>query len=238
MGLDIYFYKVKDRKSWQDYVMAVTAYDKFTDSLWKKYKAKAEAAYNKWNDWHENLINKLENKEITDIEFSIEIEKSPYDYKVTDFASPEEYETYSLLEAECDMAEKTCQKTELANLYMRKQYWFIQYCYNKFQNYLIFNDDYKAMVLDNENHYYDMILMKNDISYIIDKLTDIVNKSSTGEIDRTYFDSVFLIYQEYVHFARPDWNYKYDTIKYYLDEFKKTYDEMSDEEIIWVHEWW
>lgn len=259
MGLDIYFYKAKDKESWFKYVCATRAYDKFTSSLWDKYEKETEEAYNKWVGWQEELFAKRDADKITEAEFNLEYEKQPYAYALTDFMTTEELAEYTKLEQGMNIAKDECGKTEIDTLYMRKQYWFIQYCYNKFKDFMVKEKRYDGKVLADE-HFYDMILSKHDIKSIIDKLeflsqtpkdrltSSVVKYFSLDShrdeikevkyIDNDYFELVFPRYTEYVHSYRDDQEYSIDMVKRYLDEFKNVYDNMAEAEIIWVDESW
>lgn len=284
MGLDVYCYKIKDKNEWKKYVKAANEFNDYSCFLWKKYKTETNEAYNKWDKWYNDLIDKYENNEISDDEFNTELEKEPYRYSILDFVTSDEQLKYKLLMSAKDAV--NCEKTKIDELYMRKQYWFIQYCYHKFEQYLIDDDELKLKVLDNDNHYYDMLLNKEDIADIIDKLTAIVNncnslmnineikdiinkvkidcydydkfietKESTkynklavsfdpkdkhidGIVDVNFVDSLFPVYKDYVHSYRPSWNYIVHRFSYYLEEWKKVYDEMTEEQYIWINESW
>lgn len=282
MGLDVYCYKIKDKIGWKKFANANKEFEVYSSWLWTKYKNELDIAYNKWQAWYDDLINKYENNIISEDEFNEESAKDTYKYSVLDFTSSEESLKYRILLAAQEAA--MVEKEELENLYMRKQYWFIQYCYYKFKEYLIDDDVLNVKVLDEDIHYYDIFLNKEDIADIIDKLTAIVNncnvlindsdiinvvnkvkidqydmiieteeltkynklainynpknKQIEGIVGVNLVDSLFPIYKDYAHSCRPGWNYNAHTFKYYLEEWKKVYDEMINEEFIWICESW
>ena len=286
MGLDVWCYKIKNKDSLEKYKKINKEYDDYCDFLWKKYDKETIAAYNKWNAWKDELETKLEENKISLQKYEKEIKKDPYHYTITDFTTSDEKLKYELLIASEASAKQACGMEEIENLYMRKQYWFIQHCYHKFDEYMTVDERFKCKALDNENHYYDMVLTKDDVNEIILKLGEIIgrsyelindkevknvidsmnksqmgynsiidieildchkkiavtlswpNKEFEGIIDVEHFNSVFPIYKEYVHSARLDTNYDYDDIVRYYDEWRKLYDTMKTDELIWVHEWW
>lgn len=284
MGLDVWCYKVKDKEAWRKSVAAKEVFEKYSNELWNRYSEEASAAYKKWNRWYNDLIEKVDQNIITDEEYNAELEKDPYKYSVIDFATSDEKLKYQLLKNDLNIA--LYEPEEIKDLYMRKQYWFIQYCYHKYDQYMIKEERFDSRVLDNENHYYDMILNKDDVADVIHKLTLIVDsctalmnnedvkkfiasldlkqidydsiiestdlkicsklavnlegedKHLVGLVNIDYVDSIFPIYEEYVHSYRPAWNYCAKSFKYYLDKWKDVYKDMTEDELIWVHEWW
>lgn len=284
MGLDVWCYKVKDKEAWRKSVAAKEVFEKYSNELWNRYSEETSAAYKKWNRWYNDLIEKVDQNIITDEEYNTELEKDPYKYSVIDFATSDEKLKYQLLKNDLNIA--LYEPEEIKDLYMRKQYWFIQYCYHKYDQYMIKEERFNSRVLDNENHYYDMVLNKDDVADVIHKLTLIVDsctalmnnedvkkfiasldlkqidydsviestdlkicsklavnlesedKHLVGLVNTDYVDSIFPIYEEYVHSYRPAWNYCAKSFKYYLDKWKDAYKDMTEDELIWVHEWW
>lgn len=284
MGLDVWCYKVKDKDAWRKSIVTKTALEDYSRELWNRYYEETNAAYKKWSRWYNDLIEKYDRNLITDEEYENEMKKDPYGYTVTDFATSDEKLKYQLLKNESDIA--LYEPEELKDLYMRKQYWFIQYCYHKYDQYMIKEDRFDGKVLDSEKHYYDMVLNKDDVADIISRLTKIVDncnelmnnedvkkfiaslnlkqinydsvmestdlkicsklavnlkgedKHLAGLVNTDYVDSIFPIYEEYVHSYRPPWNYSMESFKYYLDKWKEVYKDMNKDELIWVHEWW
>ncbi len=284
MGLDVWCYKVKDKEAWRKSVAAKEEFEKYSNELLDRYSEEATAACKKWNRWYNDLIEKVDQNIITDEEYNTEIEKDPYKYTVTDFATSDEKLKYQLLKNDLNIA--LYEPEEIKDLYMRKQYWFIQYCYHKYDQYMIKEERFSSRVLDNENHYYDMVLNKDDVADIISRLTKIVDncnelmnnedvknfitslnlkqidydsviestdlkicsklavnlegedKHLVGLVNTDYVDSIFPIYEEYVHSYRPAWNYSVESFKYYLDKWKDVYKDLTENELIWVHEWW
>jgi len=266
MGLDVYFYKIKNRSTWKTYKNTSKEYDDYSDFLWTKYDKETTKAYNKYRKWYDNLEERYDSKKITAEQFDKEVNESKYTYQLTDFVSSDEKLKYNLLKSENDKAKNDCWNIELEGLYMRKQYWFIQYCYNKFRNYMTDNERFDGKILS-DDHYYDVTLTKEDIKDIIGKLEQLVNcpedkkiiadekyvdlkellsgNANNAEkthkvkyIDSEYFNSIFPIYNEFVHSARPNWNYQYDTIEFYLNKFTDVYNQMDDENLIFVSESW
>ena len=180
MGLDVWCYKIKNKDTLENYKKVHKEYDDYCDFLWKKYDKETTDAYNKWNDWQSELETKLAENKISLQKYQKEIEKDPYHYTVTDFATSDEKLKYELLVASEAAAKQACGMEEIENLYMRKRYWFIQYCYHKFDECMIVDERFKCKVLDNDNHYYDMALTKDDIKEVIGKLEEIIVRS--GEL--------------------------------------------------------
>lgn len=286
MGLDVWCYKIKNKDTLENYKKIHKEYNDYCDFLWKKYDKETTAAYNKWNDWQSELETKLAENKISQQKYEKEIKKDPYHYTITDFTTSDEKLKYELLIASEAAAKQACGMEEIEDLYMRKQYWFIQYCYHKFDEYMIADERFKCKALDTENHYYDMVLTKDDIKEVIGKLENIIvrsselmsnkevkkfidslditemecnnivdvnnidcckelaitltwpNKELSGIVDVEHFDSIFPIYSEYVHSARPAWNYDFDDIARYYNNFKNLYNGMKKDELILVHEWW
>ena len=284
MGLDVWCYKVKDKEAWRKSVAAKEVFEKYSNELLNRYSEEASVACKKWNRWYNDLIEKVSQDIITDEEYNAELKKDPYKYTVTDFATSDEKLKYQLLKNDSDIA--LYEPKEIEDLYMRKQYWFIQYCYHKYDQYMIKEERFDSRVLDNENHYYDMVLNKDDVADVIYRLTLIVDscaalmnnedvkkfiatlnlkqcdygsiiestelkacrklavnlegedKHLAGLVDIDYVDSIFPVYEEYVHSYRPTWNYCAKSFKYYLDKWKDVYKDMTEDELIWVHEWW
>lgn len=264
MGLDVYFYKIKNKSTWKKYKEASKEYNDYSDFLWKKYDKETTEAYKKYRKWIDDLGERLDANKITPEQYDKEVKESKYTYKLTDFVTSDEKLKYNLLESECDKAKNDCWYNEIDSLYMRKQYWFIQHCYHKFRNYLIDEERFNGKILS-DDHYYDMVLTKKDIKDIIEKLEQLINcpedKKAIADkkyvdlkdllndkpvektykvkyINSEYFDSIFPVYTKYVHSARPNWNYQYDTIEYYLKEFNNVYNQMDDENLIWISESW
>ena len=284
MGLDVWCYKVKDKDAWRKSIVAKTALEDYSRELWNRYYEQTNAAYKKWSRWYNDLIEKYDRNFITDEEYENEMKKDPYRYTVTDFATSDEKLKYQLLKNESDIA--LYEPEELKDLYMRKQYWFIQYCYHKYDQYMIKEDRFDGKVLDSEKHYYDMVLNKDDVADVIHRLTLIVDsctalmnneevkkfiatlnlkqcdydsiiestelkacrklavnlegedKHLAGLVNIDYVDSIFPVYEEYVHSYRPPWNYCVKDFEYYLDKWKIAYDGMNENDLIWIHEWW
>jgi hypothetical protein len=87
---------------------------------------------------------------------------------------------------------------------------------------------------------YDSVIESTDLK-ICDKLAvnlEGEDKHLAGLVNTDYVDSIFPIYEEYVHSYRPPWNYNLESFKYYLDKWKDVYKDMTEDELIWVHEWW
>lgn len=283
MGLDVYCYKVKNKEDWNKSVKVTKEFDAYSSILWDKYEKESKEAYKKWFDWYNGIIERYENNEISFDECNEELNKDKFNYKITDFATSDEKLKYNILLAQRDAA--VVEREEIKNLYMRKKYWFIQYCYHKFEQYLTIDEKYKAKVLADE-HYYDMLLNKDDVKDIVHKLILVVDSCSAlmsnedvkkiiskmdftkidfdtivetnelqecsklvvnlegqdkhlvGLVNVDYVDSIFPVYKEYVHSYRPSWNYCAKTFEYYLKEWQKVLDDMTDDEYIWINESW
>lgn len=90
MGLDVWCYKVKDKEAWRKSVAAKEVFEKYSNELLDRYSEEATAACKKWNRWYNDLVEKISENIITEEEYDAELEKDPYKYTVTDFATSDE----------------------------------------------------------------------------------------------------------------------------------------------------
>lgn len=257
MGLDIYCYKIKNLTTWKKYKTASIAYNTYNNDLWNKYEKETTKAYNKWCKWFNSITAKLD-KHPNDKTLKEEYEKDPYSYKLTDFTTKEETQKYTLLNKQYESAKNDCWYIEQQDLYMRKHYWFIQWVYSK-TPFKAFKHDktYNVKILEDK---YAAILTKKDIYELISKLRKVcylpdtyiytkkeqiydITAQHAVEKDVEYINEekvneIFPILDDYIHFARPDWNYCKSTFVYYLTEYEKLYNDMNDDELLFIDESW
>lgn len=237
MGLDVYAHKVKNLESYNKYLVACYNYNNYNNFLWQKYDKEVSEAYNKYCEW-ENMHQM--DKNYAD-------EDNPYSYNINTFITEEETNNDKEL-AQCkERAMKDCQYCEIESLYMRKHYWFIQYLYHKYDDKMVIQDGETVKTFTGDQ----FILTKTDLKDIIDRLQRVINESpkrlvscygdpvgDDTQVIKEVMDREFPIYINYHFSARMDWNYNYHTLNSYLNDFKKVYSEMNDEELlIYIESW-
>ena len=151
-----------------------------------------------------------------------------------------------------EFAKTNCNYHEIESLYMRKHYWFIQYLYHKYDDKMIYRDGDVVKTFSDEQ----FIITKTDLKDIIDRLQRVIDASKNNLdtyyndplayhslsyellVNKEIMDREFPIYNEYHFAARMDWNYNYNTLNSYLNDFKNVYSEMKDEELlIYIESW-
>ena len=67
MGLDIYFYTIKDKDKYRKYQAARRKYDALYDEMYKKYKEPYDAACKKWQNLRKKQQQAITIKSTTSI---------------------------------------------------------------------------------------------------------------------------------------------------------------------------
>lgn len=232
MGLDVYAHKVKNLESYNKYLSSCHNYNNYSAFLWTKYEKEVNKAYNRYCNWEAEHQN--------DPDYSLK--ENPYSYNINNFTTEEEKNNENELMTLREFAKSNCNYHEIESLYMRKQCWFIQYLYHKYDDKMIYRDGDVVKTFSGEQ----FIITKTDLKDIIDRLQRVID-ASKNNLDTYYNDSLvnkevmdreFPIYNKYIFATRMDWNYSYTTINSYLNDFKNVYSEMKDEELlIYIESW-
>lgn len=232
MGLDVYAHKVKNLESYNKYLSSCHNYNNYSAFLWTKYEKEVNKAYNRYCNWEAEHQN--------DPDYSLK--ENPYSYNINNFTTEEEKNNENELMTLKEFSKTNCNYHEIESLYMRKQCWFIQYLYHKYDDKMIYRDGDVVKTFSGEQ----FIITKTDLKDIIDRLQRVID-ASKNNLDTYYNDSLvnkevmdreFPIYNKYIFATRMDWNYSYTTINSYLNDFKNVYSEMKDEELlIYIESW-
>lgn len=242
MGLDLYAYKVKNLESYNKYLSSCHNFNNYSAFLWTKYEKEVNKAYNRYCNWEVEHQN--------DPDYSLK--ENPYSYNINNFTTEEEKNNENELMTLREFAKSNCNYHEIESLYMRKQCWFIQYLYHKYDDKMIYRDGDVVKTFSGEQFF----ITKTDLKDIIDRLQRVID-ASKNNLDTYYNDTLiddphgdellvnkevmdreFPIYNKYIFAARMDWNYNYNTLNSYLNDFKNVYSEMKDEELLVYMESW
>lgn len=244
MGLNLYAYKVKNLESYNKYLSSCHNYNNYSAFLWTKYEKEVNKAYNRYCNW--------EAEHQDDPDYSLK--ENPYSYNINNFTTEEEKNNENELMTLREFAKTNCNYHEIESLYlyMRKQYWFIQYLYHKYDDKMIYRDGDVVKTFSGEQ----FIITKTDLKDIIDRLQRVIDASKNNFdnyyndplvyhslsdellVNKEIMDKEFPIYNEYIFAARMDWNYNYNTLNSYLNDLKNIYSEMKDEELLVYIESW
>ena len=242
MGLDVYAYKVKNLESYNKYLSSCHNYNNYSAFLWTKYEKEVNKAYNRYCNWEAEHQN--------DPDYSLK--ENPYSYNINNFTTEEEKNNENELVTLREFAKTNCNYHEIESLYMRKHYWFIQYLYHKYDDKMDYRDGDVVKTFSGEQ----FIITKTDLKDIIDRLQRVIDASKNNLdtyyndplvyhslsdellVNKDVMDREFPIYNEYHFAARMDWNYNYNTLNSFLNDFKNVYSEMKDEELLVYIESW
>lgn len=239
MGLDVYAHRAKNLDLYNKFLTAQFNYNNYNDYLWQKYEKKVNEAYDKYCEWEQQHQS---DKNYAD-------EDNPYSYNIDTYITEEEASNDRELSTCRTCAEMNCDYHEIENLYMRKQYWFIQYLYSLNMDKMVVRDGDTYKTFDGDY----FILKKSDVKVIIDKLKNVINKTFivdckdeyqpvfpkvNSDVNRAVMDKEFPILNDCIFSSRPDWNYSLETIKQYLDAFNNLYYDMDDDELLIYTESW
>ena len=177
MGLDIYFYKVKNKEICETYLSTKKEYDRFYNRLEEKYKNELKAAWKKWEDW----LN-AENKRINALPKDAPEEEKEYNrkteprYEVSDFMTDEIEKTeWQALKTKYEFARSEMHieyDDDIDELYMRKQNWMVHFVQERHPERLVHDKDYGSILESSA-----AILDKVDIKELIHRMNKILGNS-------------------------------------------------------------
>lgn len=177
MGLDIYFYKAKNKEICETYLSTKKEYDLFYNKLQKKYKEQLEASWKKWENWY-NAENKRiealpENASDNEREYN---RKSEPHYDITDFMTDEiEITEWQALSTKYNLARSEMHidyGEDIDELYMRKQNWMVHFVQERHPERLVHDKEY-GNILDGAA----AVLDRVDIKELIHRMNKILGNS-------------------------------------------------------------
>lgn len=177
MGLDIYFYKVKNKEICETYLSTKKEYDRFYNRLEEKYRNELKAAYKKWEDWFN-----AENERINALPENASEDEREYDrktepcYDVSDFITDEIEKTeWQALSTKYNLARSEMHidyGEDIDELYMRKQNWMVHFVQERHPERLVHDKDY-GDILESAAAVLDRI----DIKELIHRMNKILGNS-------------------------------------------------------------
>lgn len=177
MGLDIYFYKAKNKEICETYLSTKKEYNRFYKQLEEKYRNELNTAWKKWEDWF-NAENKRiealpENASEDEREYNSKTE--PH-YDISDFITNEIEKTeWQALSTKYNLARSEMHidyGEDIDELYMRKQNWMVHFVQERHPERLVHDKEY-GNILESSAAVLDRI----DIKELIHRMNKILGNS-------------------------------------------------------------
>lgn len=246
MGLDIYFHKFKNKGEFTKYRIVSIIKSDFEKLLDDKYHDILTEKYQRFDDYCMDVDMKLDKGIITNDEWYKMRQNNPFYYTEKDVYTKEECEKLEKLREKV----KSINMVLLPSIKMRKDYWFMQWIYNKCKDNL---KPGKNSLLTTKDDW-SLTMTKDDCFELTSKL-ELLSHVSGKDVEYLPFycinddigdkyvkkeivEEVFPIYKNYMWFQRQDYYCLQRNFKYYYENFKKTIQNMAADEIIWVEESW
>lgn len=177
MGLDIYFYKVKNKEICEAYLSAKKEYDHFYKQLEEKYRNELNTAWKKWEDWfnaeNERIEALSENASEDEREYNRKTEPR---YDISDFITDEIEKTeWQSLNTKYNLARSEMHieyGEDIDELYMRKQNWMVHFVQERHPERLVHDKEY-GNILDGAAAVLDRI----DIKELVHRMNKILGNS-------------------------------------------------------------
>ena len=267
MGLDIYFYKVKNKETCDNYLSIKKEYDKVYDKFETKYKEQLTAAWKKWENWYNG-----ENERISALpEDSNEAEynylKDEPSYDISNFMDEVEKLEWTTIQTKYNIAKGEMHidyQEDIDELYMRKENWMVHFVQERHPERLIHDTEFGS-VLDGSC----AVLDKDDIKELIHRMDkvlgnteklqsyeDATGKQETNGIFRTeeamdWYEKwkptekmvemaeIYLPTMSRFFFGSTDYDYWYfQALQTYRERFQKWLDESEPDEVLYYEESW
>lgn len=264
MGLDIYFYTIKDKAKYNRYRAAAKKYDTISDAMHAKYKEPYEAACKKWNEWYEAETTKDIEARNNDKEYKIDFDLAPR-AELTDFMTAVEANEYSFAKSEYETLQEELgikYEGDIDELYMRKKNWMCKYVETRHPELLTRASEYGMILEDGQ-----ALLSRADIEELLRRMRVVVENfkdyvESTGKVEadekgwRTQeaIDWIeawkptdemvetatkWLPGMSRFFYGSTEYDYHYfDGIRWYIDKFQKWLDEHEFTDCLLYEESW
>lgn len=223
MGLDIYFYRLKDKKTYDNFVQIRKRFFGFEEVLDKKYyKKQKQENCKKAEEWYKLEQQKLIDGAIDYIDYS----KSPY-LDISTFYNKEEKEKFDQFKKEFWDVE-----TELGlndeYIYARKQNWMCAFVENRHPECLVEDKEFGKILEDRE-----CILDRSDIEELVSRM-DKVLKSKTEKVSSELLPTMGRFF-----YGNTEYNeWYYSNIESYKAKFESWLATAEPEECLLYEESW
>ena len=177
MGLDIYFYRCKDKKTGEEYCSIKKEYDTVCQKYEEKYHKELSEAWNKWEAWFN-----AENERIHNLPADAPASEKNYNentephYDISDFMTDElEKSEWKTIKTKYDLAYNETHidsDKDIDELYMRKQNWMVHFVQERHPECMIHDKEY-GDILDCGI----VLLDKEDINELIYRMNKILGDS-------------------------------------------------------------
>lgn len=211
MGLDIYFYTIKDKDKYRKYQAAARKYDAISDEMHKKYKEPYEAACKKWNEWYEAETEKEAAASNNNQAYNINFDEAPR-AELTDFmTNVESLEYNNAVLAYHDLQKdlRIDYNDNIEELYMRKKNWMSKFVETRHPELLTHETEDYGKVLENGQ----ALLSRADIEELVRRMRKVTEN-----------------FREYHDICPDDWGengWRSEGEMKWIEEWKPT-DEMAN----------
>lgn len=264
MGLDIYFYTIKDKDKYHKYQAARRKYEDIYEELFRKYKEPYEAACKAWHEWYEaeneKVIAACDNNQHYDINFN----EAPR-AELTDFMTNVELLEFNAASSEYNALKADLHidyESNIEELYMRKKNWMCKYVETRHPELLTRETKDYGKVLEHG----EALLTREDIEELVrrmrkvtehfkeyhdvcpddwgengfrseDEMSWIEEWKPTVEMENTA--EQLLPGMSRFFYGNTEYDYYYfEGVKYYIDEFQKWLDEHENSDCLLYEESW
>lgn len=207
MGLDIYFYTIKDKDKYRKYQAAARKYDELHDELYNKYKEPYEAACKKWYDLYDAEVE----KEAADQNYEMNIDNAPRAELVDFMTNVEalEFNTATTTYHDLQKDLRIDYNDNIEELYMRKKNWMCKFVETRHPELLTHETKDYGKVLENGQ----ALLSRADIEELVRRMRKVTEN-----------------FKEYHDICPDDWGengWRPEGEMQWIEEWKPT-DEMAN----------
>lgn len=266
MGLDIYYYRVKNKEIAETFIKYAKDYDTAYDKYYHKYESEIKVASKKWNEWYNSECDRIETytKEHPDDEPpNFDYSNEPK-YDITDFMDNLEKADWQLITTKYNSVKSDINyDDDYEDLYMRKENWMVNFVQKIHPECLVEDKEFGKIIKQGM-----VVLTKDDVKELIKRMDTILYKKiktyteSTGKPESN--DGIFCT-DEFINwknrwtpkrhmltlakellptmgrffFGSLDYNYNYfSSLEYYRDKFKKWLKIRNNKEVLLYNESW
>ena len=180
MGLDIYFYTIKDKDKYRMYQAACRKYDALYDIMHEKYKEPYEVACRKWNEWYEAETTKDITARNNNQTYTINFDEAPK-AELTEFMTSIEALEFTTARSEYNNLKEDLHidyEDNIEELYMRKKNWMCKFVEMRHPELLTHDTEY-GKVLENGQ----ALLTRADIEELLRRMRKVTeNFKEYGEV--------------------------------------------------------
>lgn len=251
MGLDIYYYRAKNKEAYLKYSKSVDDFGEFEERYYKAHNDVFDIDWAAWEEWHDKLA-----EADSDLDYDEFVKSNPephFDY--WDYLTEAEAEEKKKLNAITAKYKEEAgfNQDEIENLYMRKKNWMVKYVETRHPELLVEDKDFGMILKDSE-----AVLDIDDIAELVGRMDLILSnwKDFSGEETdehgcytaeyKNHFQKLIDEHKDLAETLLPtclrfffgdttyDWYY-YTSMRHYQNEFKKELELMEQDGHVLVY---